>query len=128
MTTGERIRYLRKEVLKLSGKEFGEKFMVSDSAITMVERGKREATDRLIKDICREFRVNETWLRTGQGDMYIPISQYDYIADLTAKVMKERPESFKNRFIAMLNNLTEDEWEILEEKVEELLQQKNTEE
>lgn len=65
----ERVKELRK-TLKLSGEAFGEKIGVGKNAISRIETGKNNITDQMFKSICREFNVNEEWLRTGEGDMF----------------------------------------------------------
>lgn len=66
MTLGERIREVRKS-LKMTMDQFGERIGVTKSTISNIENGNRNATEHMIKSICREFEVNEEWLRTGAG-------------------------------------------------------------
>ncbi|WP_369354395.1 helix-turn-helix domain-containing protein [Lysinibacillus capsici] len=66
----ERMRYLRK-TLGFNQKEMGDKIKLSQTHISSLENGARDATDRIISDICREFNVNEQWLRTGEGEIFI---------------------------------------------------------
>lgn len=54
----------------LSTRAFGDILNVSNTTISLLENGKRNVTDRTIADICREFYINEEWLRTGKGEMY----------------------------------------------------------
>lgn len=65
---GDRIRKIRNHYC-LSQEEFSEKIDLSKNYIWMLEKGERIPSTRTIKDICREFLVNEKWLRTGTGDM-----------------------------------------------------------
>ena len=65
----ERIRSLR-ENKKMSRAAFGEILGVSGDVINNLERGRVEAKEPMIKLICREFQVNEQWLRTGEGEMF----------------------------------------------------------
>lgn len=67
----ERIKDIRK-VLRLTQTAFAERIAVRQQTIAMIEAGKSNPSDQLINGICREFRVNETWLRTGEGEMFIP--------------------------------------------------------
>lgn len=62
----ERLKKLRK-TLNLKQETFGEKIKLSRSHVSSLENGVREVTDRIISDICREFNVDEHWLRTGEG-------------------------------------------------------------
>ena len=68
MTQGERIRELRK-ITGMTMEQFGGKLGVTKSTISNIENGNRNATEHMIKFICREFNVNEEWLRYGTGDM-----------------------------------------------------------
>lgn len=65
----ERIKELRKH-LGLTLEEFGKRLGVTRSAIGHLERGERTLTDQMFLSICREFNVNEEWLRTGNGEMF----------------------------------------------------------
>lgn len=68
----ERIKELRK-TLSLTMEELGEKLGVTRSTISNIESGKRGITKQMILAICREFEVNENWLRNGTGEMFQPI-------------------------------------------------------
>lgn len=77
MKMHERIKKLRKEYLKLSQAEFGDKLGVSRSVINNIERNVLARPDQklsLIKLMCKEFNVNEEWLREGTGDMFESIN------------------------------------------------------
>ena len=67
----QRIEEIRRNA-GLSQEAFGERLDVSMNYVWMIENGKRVPSDRLIKSICREFNVNEEWLRTGEGSMKTP--------------------------------------------------------
>lgn len=68
---GERIKDVRKAV-KLTQTQFAEKLGTVQNTITGYETGRREPSNQVIALICREFRVNEVWLRTGEGEMFAP--------------------------------------------------------
>lgn len=60
--------------LNLSQEEFGAKIGIKSRAhISSLESGSRNITDRIISDICREYEVNEGWLRTGSGEMFAAV-------------------------------------------------------
>lgn len=65
-----RIRQLRKS-LNLTLREFGERIGLKPSTISDIEQGRCNISDRHIIAICSRFDVNETWLRTGQGNMLL---------------------------------------------------------
>lgn len=64
-----RILKIRKDS-KLNQEDFGLRLNLTKNYISLIETGNRIPSDRTISDICREFNVNEDWLRNGIGDMY----------------------------------------------------------
>ena len=81
----ERIKELRK-FLNLTMEKFGERLGVKKNSISQIESGNRNLTDQMFLAICREFNVNEEWLRTGKGEMFVEDS--DSIID---KILSEMP-------------------------------------
>lgn len=67
----QRLLELRK-TLGLTQAQFGEKLNLKNNTITNLEKGVRPLTDRVVTDICREYNVNEQWLRQGIGPMFRP--------------------------------------------------------
>ena len=115
----DRIKQVRKSE-NLTQTLFGEKIGVKGNSVTNYETGLRTPTDAVIKSICREFNVNEKWLRTGNGDMFLPADRHMEIARLTRQLLDEEEDSFKNRFISMLADLSVEEWEFLEKRAKQL--------
>lgn len=60
-----RLILLRKDILKLSQKNFGEKIGLKQNSYSNIENKIVGLTERNIKLICQEFNVNENWLRNG---------------------------------------------------------------
>lgn len=115
----ERLKKLRK-TLDLTQQEFADRIGIARGNIGAYEVGKNAPSDAVISLICREFNVNEEWLRSGTGDMFLPVDRNADIAKLTKMLLDEESDSFKNRFISMLANLTTEEWEFLERRAREL--------
>lgn len=69
MAQGERVREIRKS-LDLSLEKFGEKLGVGKMAISNIENGNRNLTERMAKSICREYNVNYDFLVDGEGEMF----------------------------------------------------------
>ena len=69
MTTNDRVRQLRKE-LGLNQSDFGKKIGMKQTSVSTMEAQGATVSDQAIKAICNTFSVNETWLRTGQGEMF----------------------------------------------------------
>lgn len=110
----ERIKQIRKNE-RLTQTEFGERIGVKGNTITNYETGLRNPTDAVIKAICREFNVNETWLRTGEGDMFIQLTRDEQIEQFVGELLKDEDDSFKRRIISGLAALDAAGWQVLEE-------------
>ena len=115
----ERIKALRK-VLGLSQDIFAEKLGLTKNYISLIENGNRNLSEQSVKVLCREFNVNEEWLRNGTGEMFLPTDRNADIARLTKQLLDEESDSFKNRLISILSNLSVEEWQYLEKRAKEL--------
>ena len=112
-TLNERVKQLRK-ALDLTMEKFGEKIGVKKSAISLIESGRNSLTEQMIKAICREFDVDEEWLRNGTGSMFIERTRDEEIAKFIGTIQSVDDDSFMKNFISMLAKLDESEWKLLE--------------
>lgn len=115
----ERLKKLRK-ALDLTQQEFADRIGSKRNTVAKYETEANTPSAAVVSLICREFNVNEDWLRDGVGDMFLPTDRNADIAKLTKQLLNEESDSFKNRFVSMLANLTVEEWEFLERKAKEL--------
>lgn len=90
----ERIKKLRK-ALDLTQREFGERIGVKGNTIAQYEIGRNEPIDAVISLICREFSVSETWLRTGEGEMFQPLSPDDELSQVFSAIAASDDELIK---------------------------------
>ena len=95
----ERIKEIRKQS-KLNQTDFGSKISLSKNFVWMLEAGERIPSDRTIKDICREFHINEEWLRTGDGDMYEAVE--DEIGALVSEMIDNKDSDFYKAVLAFM--------------------------
>ena len=115
----ERIKKLRKS-LELTQQGFADRIKTSRNNIAGYEAGTRAPSEAVVSLICREFNVNENWLRTGEGEMFIKRDREDEIAAAVHQLLSGESAEFKKRLISVLVSLKEEHWEILEDKVKEL--------
>lgn len=115
-----RFKELRKH-LNMNQESFGKRIGVTAPAISKIESGDRQPSEQVILSICREFGVSELWLRTGAGDMMKPVTREEELAAMMGKLLTCEP-SFKHRLISVLLRMDESEWEMLERKAQELLE------
>lgn len=128
MTLGERIREVRKS-LKMTMDQFGERIGVTKSTISNIENGNRNATEHMIKSICREFEVNEEWLRTGTGDTFKEMTADEQAYNRFGYIM-ENASPAKKAVLSMLLELVysapDDSWDAIIKQFEELKKEGQT--
>lgn len=118
----DRIKRIRKEN-KMTQVEFGEKIGVKGNTITNYETGLRNPTDAVILSICREFNVNEEWLRTGNGEMFIPRGKEEELAEFFADLQRTGDESFRHRLVLALAKMSDSGWDELEALIDSMQKQ-----
>lgn len=109
----DRIRALRKE-LGLTQEKFADRLSMKRNTIANYEIGRNEPIDAVISLICKEFNVNEEWLRTGTGEMFKELTRSEAISDFMVDLLKEEDESFRKKFIEALAKLDLDDWSDIE--------------
>ena len=113
----DRIKELRKE-LDLNQTEFGNKIGVKQTTVAGYERGARIPTDAVLLSICREFDVNESWLRTGEGEMFEQLTDQQKVMKHTAQLLKDTDSVVANAiktFIVTYEQLDATSKKVLEE-------------
>lgn len=121
----ERFKEVRK-TLGLTQSEFGKSLGISNTAISKIEKGENNVSESNIISICREFGVNEEWLRTGVGgedNMFIKLSAYDKAYNRFGYVM-ENASASKKAALTMLLELvyrtSDEEWDLIMKEIDEI--------
>ena len=109
----DRIKNLRKE-LKLTQQEFADRIGVKRNTVGLYEIGQSGISDTVIKAICREFGVDETWLRTGEGEMFRPRTNEEILTEFAADLAFEGDESFKKKVVTALAKMDDETWAMFE--------------
>lgn len=119
-----RIKELRK-YLNLNQTEFGDRIGVKQGTIAGYENGVRVPIDAVVLSICREFNVNESWLRYGEGDMFRTQTKEEELYELFGMMMGDisKEAEFKRRLITVMLRMRPEEWSLLERKARELLEE-----
>lgn len=112
----ERLKYLRKDILKMTQQQFADMIGISRSNLGNIEVNTIALTERNAKDICEKFHVNEKWLLNGEGEIIEQRNESEEIADFLAQLLKgEKDDEFKCRFISALSRMDESGWNALEQ-------------
>lgn len=115
---GLRIKKLRK-ALEMTQNDFAIRIGLTQNTITKYETGLRSPSNQIVISICREFNVNEKWLRTGEGEMFNPMSE-DEELDLYIGRISGGDDIFKKNLLKILCKLTDAEWEVLKKIISEM--------
>lgn len=99
-----RIKELRKS-LGLNQTEFAKKLGIAPNTISSYEGGTIVPSNSIIKSICREYGVNETWLRTGAGEMYRARSDAQELGELIRTRLLDSPDEFQVALVKTLLRL-----------------------
>ena len=116
----DRLRELRK-TLGMTQQEFGDRVSVKQNTIAQYEIGRSTIPDTVISLICREFNVNETWLRFGDGEMFRERGRHQVIAEYFADLVSDA-DSFQAQFISVLARNKDNAlfWQGFEKIIEDL--------
>ena len=112
----DRIKQLRR-TFHLTQQEFADRLGIKRGALANYEIGRNEPIDAVISLTCREFRVSEPWLRTGEGEMFPTLSEDEHLAHFFGQ-MNTEGDTFRRRFLLTLSRLSDEEWRTLEALVQ----------
>ena len=117
-TIAERIS-LCIESLGLKRNEFAKRLDLSSPFVSELCSGRKVPSDRTIAAICREFRVREEWLRTGEGTMFVPQTPDAQTAAYVARTLKGNNE-FKKAVLSLLLSRSDEELAVIERAYRDL--------
>lgn len=107
-----RIKEIRK-TKNLTQVEFAARLGLKQNSIAQIEMGKRNPSDQVILSICREFGVNELWLRTGEGAMEKQLDRYQELSAFFGDLMMTEPD-VRHRLIGAIMHADLDELRMIE--------------
>lgn len=112
----DRFKELR-ETLSLTQQKFADRLDISRNFVAQIEMGNKIPSERTIKDICREFKVNYDWLVNGTGDMF---QDDDSDAQAIVDSVMTGDNDFARKTLVKFARLSEERWRQLQEILEEL--------
>ena len=112
----DRLKLLRKE-LNLTQQELADKLGIKRTTIGNYEVGRNEPVDSVISLICDRLNVNEEWLKTGAGDMFVSQNTNMRVQAWIDRVLAGRPEDIRFRAVSLLADMPEEWWNILADRL-----------
>ena len=110
----------------MSQDEFANKLgLKSRGKIANIEYGKTMPDDAFLQLICATFGANETWIRTGEGEMFRELSLDEELSAFFGDITRSQSDDFKKRFFSVLSKLPESDWEVLLNLAESLAKRKD---
>lgn len=109
-TENERIKEVRK-ALGLTQEKFGEKIGMKKNSLSNAESGINSVSNQLRIAVCREYHVNENWLRTGEGEMFEGRTSDQAIVDFAADLVNVDDDAFKKRLISAFARMDDSTWD-----------------
>ena len=123
MNINERIRHLRKNELKMTQNIFASKIDISRSNLGNIETGEVSVTERVIASICREFNVNEVWLRNGTGEEFSEVPLHEQAYNRFGYIMENSSPSKKaalSVLLELLYNVPDEQWDMIMKQYDEI--------
>lgn len=102
MSINQRVKQVRQE-LKLSQAKFAKALSISNGYIAGIELDNNNVNDRLVKLICFTFNVNETWLKTGSGNMFE--QKTTQLLELASTTFKELKPEYQEYILKQIDEL-----------------------
>ena len=103
-----------RKTLGFTQQEFADQIGTAQNNIAGYETGKRSPSVAVISLICKTFNVNEKWLRTGEGEMFVELPRNEALAAQIDKFLQGGTDSFRERLVSLLIRLTPEQWDTLE--------------
>lgn len=111
-TMGSRIKEIRKGA-GLTLEKFGARIRITPASLSNIENCKTNPSDQTVLMICREFNVNEDWLRDGTGEPFMQLSREETIAAYVGKINGGQITDIEKRIIKFMAETPVKEWENL---------------
>ena len=104
MTINKRIKHLR-QTLNLSQAKFAKNISISNGYIAGIELENRKVNERIVKLICSVYDVSETWLKTGEGEIFDKVPNEKL--DMAINLFKELSPEFQDYVLQQMDKLLE---------------------
>lgn len=110
------------KALGLNKTSFARRLGLSQPFVSQIANGSATPSDRTISDICREFHVDEHWLRTGEGEMFVRLSLEEELAQYAAQVLTDPDQDIARMILRVMAHLEPSDWERIREVAQQIKQ------
>lgn len=119
-----RIKELRK-ALGITQQKFADAIGIKQNTVAQYEMGRNEPIDSVFNLICKEFNVNENWLRDGQGEMFKQMSRDEETMKYVAQIMSDEDKPLKAAFLNAAAKIINDDrcYEVIESELLSIIQE-----
>lgn len=127
MSIGNRLKEVRRQFEKTQT-EWAEMLGVSRDTINNIENDrlkKPQQYDPLYKLVTEKFGVSYSWLKTGEGEMFLPSTKSEEIANFASQIINDENAKFKRRLVLALSQLNDDQWDAIEAVVNKIIEQED---
>lgn len=110
--------------------DFGAKIGVKQGSVAGYESGARTPIDAVITSICREFDINEEWLRTGKGEMKLISSEDDEFTKYISILLRDKEDFVAQkikRFIVGYEKLDAEDKKVIEKLMRQIFEDEKKE-
>lgn len=121
-----RIALVRKKT-NMNQTDFAQKIGLTKNYISLIENGDRTPSTTVIKSICNTYNVNETWLTTGEGEMFNASSEAEELAFLMGVALNDDRAPFRRKLLKIILELPPEEIDKIEAYARKLLEEEEAE-
>ena len=119
------VKYSNLQSYKIENKDYNnsayyQTIKVKRNTVATYEMGRSIPSDAAIALICQVFHISEFWLRTGNGEMLLPITKDEKISEMLSDIQSLDDKNFKHRLISALSNLDDAGWNALEKLIDSI--------
>lgn len=90
-----RFREIRK-ALNMTQKEMGAILGITNTSVSVIEKGDAALTERNQNALCEKLNVNKEWLQDGIGEMFLPNLPVDDFSCILSEIEESDDEFIKN--------------------------------
>lgn len=127
MKSNERIKWYRLNILKISQAKFAKELDITSANYSNIETGRVNLTERVLKNICDVYNLNEEWIKNGKEPIKKTMSYKNELLSFVKEIDSTNNIKAQN-FLIALSKLDMKDWDIIDKLIKYYLNaEKNNE-